>query len=919
MSGPQKIIDDSSLPTAARERIHSLLAASGLAGERAADVARELVAHFEDGLAAGRSIDELLASFGNDDIAAELIARATARADRTATGTDGRVSSPGRRGTPLSALRRNLRYAIRRMAQSPGFTAVAVLSLAVGIGANTAVFTLANTAILRDMPVESPEELIEIYTSIPGFRYNILSYPNYRDVRDNTEDLFEAISVSGYAFPSVDRDEGVELLPAELVSGEYFRLLGVQPEIGRLLGPDDDVAQGAHPVAVLSYAYWQQAFGRDPDVVGEPLRINSMEYEIVGVAPEWYTGNVRTLSPDLFLPIMMSNQLILGGSDRLEQRSAGWLFGKARLRDGVSLQEVQGRLDTIAAELKQSYPDDWDPNNAFLVYASNDIIMWPPIDRFLVPAAGVFMTLVGLVLLVACANLASFLLARTMDRQKEIAVRLALGATRRSIVAQLLTETVVLSLLGGVAGVAVSVWLLSVLFGIDLPLPLPLTVDVVPDTTVLTFSFLVSLAAGVLFGVAPALHGGRSDVASTLKEGGAGADRPHRVSLRNTLVVSQAAFCLVLLVAAGLFVRSARATQSINPGFGDRPTGVITIVLPATRYDEHTGTQFLRTLRERYRQLPGVESVGMIDNLHLTLTSTQFSYFNVDGLEPPPDTRGHIADLATVDPGFFEAAGIDILRGRNFSETDTQESTRVVIVSEALERRFFPGESALGKVLHRAREGSPDLTIVGVASDTKVRVIAEEPRPFIYYPLTQRYAPFITVLAVTARDAQTTARDLLLAGRELDSELIVFETTTMERHVGIQLLPARLAAVVLTGFAVLTLVLAGIGLYGVVSYAVARRTREVGIRISLGAGHGEMVKMLTAGGLKLVLVGAAIGLALSVPVGLGMGSILYGVGVLDPVTFIAVPAILLAVAFLAAWLPARRAARVDPVVALRAE
>ncbi len=644
-----------------------------------------------------------------------------------------------------------------------------------------------------------------------------------------------------------------------------------------------------------------------------------MEYEIVGVAPEWYTGNMRTLNPELFLPIMMINQLQPGLSDRLEQRSSGWLFGKARPHDGVTVQQAQGRLDAIAADLKQSYPDDWEADDAFLLYASNDVIMWPPIDRFLVPAAGLFMVLVGLVLMVACANLASFLLARAMDREKEIAIRLALGATWRSIVGQLLSETLVLSLLGGVAGIGVSVWLLRLLFAIDLPLPIPLTVDVAPDTAVLTFSLAVSVVAGLFFGVAPALHGSRSDVASTLKEGGSGANRPRRVSLRNALVVSQVAFSLVLLVAAGLFVRSAQATQSIAPGFGSEPAGVLTIVLPGTRYNVDQGYQFIRGLRERFLQLPGVDSVGITDNLHLTLTNTQFMSINVDGIEPPAGSNGHLADQATVDPQFFETTGIRILRGRNFNDSDSEESTRVAIVSEALEQRFWPGESAVGRVLHQSPADRPALTIVGVARDAKVRTIAEAPRSFVYLPFSQDYTPFVTVVARTAGDAEATARDMLLAGRELDPELMVFETKTIERHIGIQLLPAHLAAVVLTAFALLTLVLAGIGLYGVVSYAVAQRTREVGIRISLGAEYGDMVKMPTAGGMRLVLISSVIGLGLPVLVARVMGTLLYGVGVLDPVTFMAVPAILIGVAFLAAYLPARRASRVDPVIALRTE
>ena len=913
MQDVERLLAKSSLPMEARDRIRSVVASAGLRGDRALDVTCELIAHFEDGMASGRSQEEMLESFGDQDLASRLIGRSKARAERARSG-----SIAGSRGDSFVAkFARDVRYSLRRMAQSPGFTATAILSLAVGIGANAAIFSLVNAVILRKTPIPEPEQLVEIYTWKASFNNNIFSYPDFRDVRDNSDDIFEAVSASGYAFVPIDVAGSVEMLAAEVVSGKYFSLLGVQPAVGRLLGPEDDVAPGAHPVVVLDHGYWQRAYGGDPGVVGETLRVTGVEYTIVGVLPEWYRGNVRGLVPSLYFPVLMMNQVQPGTVDRLEQRGGHWLFGKGRLKAGVTLAEAHARLDTIAAELRASYPQEWNRDEHFFLVRSNEVIMFPPIDRFVVPTAGVFMGLVGLVLLVACANLASFLLARAKDRQREIAVRFALGATRRSIVRQLLTETTLLAFFGGLGGLAVSVWLLRILFAADLPLPFPLTLDVSLDANVLAFSLGVSLVAGLFFGVAPALQSSGRNVAATLKDGGTGGSRARRFTLRNVLVAAQVAVSMVLLVAAALFARSMLARQTIDPGFGQQPAGVITIMVPSNRYDRDQGRLFVRRLEERITQIPGVEAVGLIDNLHLNPMSTNMMDVNIDGVVPPAGQNSHVVDDAIGDAGFFEAAGVRIVRGRNFNDGDTDEATKVAIISAAMAQRFWPDQEAIGRIVRRPDRD--DLVVVGVASDAKIRTLGEAPRPFIYTPYSQNYSSFVTLVARTVRDAEATARDMLAVGRELDSELMVYETKSIQRHIDLLLLPDRLGTLVLAAFAAVAMVLASIGLYGIVSYAVAQRTREVGIRISLGADHRSVVRMLTGGGMKLVAVGAGIGLLLAAGMGQVMSGLLLGISALDPVTFLGVPLILFAVALLAAYLPARRASRIDPVVALRTE
>ena len=528
------------------------------------------------------------------------------------------------------------------------------------------------------------------------------------------------------------------------------------------------------------------------------------------------------------------------------------------------------------------------------------------------------MVVVGLVLLLACTNLASFLLARALDRRKEVAVRLALGASRGSLVRRLLIETTLLGLLAGGAGVGLAVWSLDLLATADLPLPTPVTLDLRPDGNVLGFTFGVSVVAGALLGLVPALQSTRPDVAGALRSESAGGGQPGQLRWRNALVVTQLTISLVLLVGAGLFLRSFQQVQSVDPGFGREPAALMTFQTPVTRFAPEEARVYTRRLLDRLRALPGVEAVGAISNLHLNPLSQRSSDFNIDGFEPPTDHGAFIADRVEVEPGFFEAAGIEIVRGRNFEDGDRPDTQPVVIVSEAMARRFWTDGDAVGRLVKR-RDDHPPWLVVGVASDAKVRTLGEPPRNLIYLPYSQRFTPSLTVVARTSVDPERTALDLLAAGRELDPDLRVLETKTMDRHLALMRLPQRLSAFVLSAFGVLALALAAVGLYGVVSYGVARRTREIGIRKALGADGPRVVRLLVAGGLRLVVLGGALGLALAVVPARLLGGLLFEVDALDPLTFVGVPLVLGAAALLAAWLPARRASRVSPVEALRTD
>ncbi len=592
---------------------------------------------------------------------------------------------------------------------------------------------------------------------------------------------------------------------------------------------------------------------------------------------------------------------------------------KGRLRPGVTLAQAQTAADAVAERLRESAIEDWDPRAGFFFVPTSDVILYPPFDRFLRAAAWLLMIVVGLVLLMSCVNLASFLLARAIDRRKEVALRIALGATRGRLVGQLLTETLLLALLGGVAGIALGQALLAILMGADLPLPIPLTLNLGLDGTVLGFSFLVSLAAGLLLGLAPALQTTNPDVSATIKDETAGVGRSGGLTLRNALVVLQVATSVVLLVGAGLFLRSFQRIQTVDPGFGRDPSAILTILLPGTRYSEEEGTRFEKRLEERLLQVPGVTAVGMTGNLHLNTLNTQNIGINVDGMEPPEGTDSHMVDRATVTGSFFEAAGVRLLRGRNFEPSDLPDSPPVAIINEALAEKFFPGVDPLGRMLRRPDESDEDLMIVGVAATARIRSLGEAPRPFVYLPFSQEYTSSLTMVVKTGADPERTAIDVLAAAKELDPQLWVWESKTMARHLGIMLLPARLSALLLSAFAVVALALASIGLYGIVSYSVSQRSREVGIRMSLGADGGSVVGMLMGGGLKLVGIGAAFGVVASLAATPALASLLFGVEARDVVSFVVMPLVLIFVATLAAYVPARRASRIDPVRALKAE
>ncbi|MGD2070347.1 MAG: ADOP family duplicated permease, partial [Gemmatimonadota bacterium] len=736
----------------------------------------------------------------------------------------------------MDTLLADLRYALRRLRKSPGFTAVAVASLALGIGANTAIFSLVNAVLLRELPMERPEELVDVYKRSPDFGAAPLSYPDFEDVREASEGVFVGVGTARLALAQVDVEDGVEMLPSEVVSGEYFPLLGVGAEVGRTLLPEDDVSPGAHPVVALGYGYWQRAWAGDPGVVGREIRIAGRPYTVVGVVDREYTGTLRGLVPDLFIPTMMVEALDGGGQEILDSRGSQSFFSKARLAPGVGVAEARAAMDRLTGELRAEYPNQWTVDHALRLVPTTDVVVNPTMDRVLVPAFGLLLVVVGVVLLIACANLAGFLLARAAGRKKEIALRLALGARRWTLVRQLLTETVLLAALGGAVGLLLARWGLDAVMAADLPLPLPISLDLGLDPAVLAFTAGVTLAAGVLFGLAPALQATNPDVAGTIKDETTGAGRPRVFSVRSTLVAGQVALSMVLLVGAGLLLRSLLARQDVDPGFGRAPAALVTLSLPSAEYPAERGRLFYEELESRLEAEQEIEEVGYTTNIHLNTLNTTSTRVTVDGVSPPPGRDFFSIDRATVDTDFFAAAGIELLEGRLFdADEGGEDGPPLAVVNRAFQERFWPGRSAVGRTV---RAADVETTIVGVVETARIRSLGEAPRPFLYEGGPRAIDSYATVVATASGDDVAAVNAVVRTARELEPRVQIFEARTMESHLAVMLLPHNLSSAAAGLFAVLALALASIGLYGVVSYAVASRSREVGIRMSLGARGG---------------------------------------------------------------------------------
>ena len=817
---------------------------------------------------------------------------------------------------------KDIRYGIRCLVKRPGFTTVAVLALALGIGANSTIFSLANSVFLRPLPVPQSNRLVWLFTD----RDDNVSYPDYVDYAHQT-DIFSGVLAYDWIALNLGSSGQADRVQGVLVSANYFDVLNVKAERGRTFLSEEDQTPGASPVAVISHVLWQDHFGSDPGVIGKTVALNGQQFAIVGIAPVGFVGTEEAFPRDIWVPLSMRAQLRSGSSgaganrNPLDDRNARWCNVMARLKPDVSLRQAQARMEYLAGQLAAAHPET-NANRHITVYAAGN--GRPTFRTLLLPVTWILLAIVGLVLLIACANVANLLLARSTARRKEIAIRLALGASRSRLMRQLLTESALLALLGGCAGLVLSFWTTNLLMAVKPSVPLPVNVNLRTDWRVLVLTFVFSLLAGLIFGLVPALQASKPEVVPVLKdERSAFSYRSRLFSLRNVLVISQVAMSLVVLIGAGLFLRSLRNAQTINPGFDATRVLAMSLATGSQGYDETRSRLFYQQLINRVQALPGVESASIAQSAPLSFfySPALAAPTIVEGHEPPAGQNPPIIGNNTIGPNYFQTVGIPILRGRDFTEEVKQGAPKVVIINETMAHRFFANEEPLGRRLRvRPRGGQPvSYEIIGVVRDSKYLSLGEDPAPFLFFPYLQNPFPVMTLLVRANGNPKNLTGAVRHEVQALDANLPPFNVVTLTENIDISLFPARFGALLLGGFGLLALVLATVGIYGVMSYSVGQRTHEIGIRMALGAQVNSVLKLVVGQGMLLAVIGVAVGLAAAFVLSRVVKSLLYGVSATDLVTFAGIALLLIVVALLACYIPARRAAKIDPMVALRYE
>jgi predicted permease len=809
----------------------------------------------------------------------------------------------------LAAWRQDLTYAFRRLSKSPGFAAAAVVSIGLGIAANSTIFSMVSRFVLRPAPVGDPGTLLTLHTTHHGECCNAFSWPLFTDLREQAKSFSGVAGYYELVPASIGGHGEPERVWGQAVTSNFFDVAQLGITLGRGFSSDEERL----PVIVLSHSLWQRRFSADSGIAGKVITLSGRPFTVVGIAPPSFRGLDLVLAPQFWVPLGNLDQLAPNTSN--DSRAYHWVTVAARLRPGVTRTVAAAELKVLAQRLAQAYPEA-ERDAGFRFEQAGSL---PPRYKSAVTMFLAALTVVVLLVLsIACANVANLLLAQAAGRQREMAVRLALGATRGRLLRQMLTESVLLALAGGLAGVALSLWAAQALSTFRLPAPVPLDLSVSVDWRVLLYTFALSAGTGLLFGLAPAWAAVRPILSNALK-GEDGLARPgRRRTLRNVLVISQIAMSLVLLCATGLFLRSLASASSIDIGFRSRGILMMAVDPRVHGYTAERTTQFLTQLRRRVAALPGVTSAACTDTVPLSMGGRRDEFHAVGRPESAGADPG--VDLYMVNPGYFEAMGISRVAGRDFAG-EKATAPKVAVVNELFAQRLFPNESAVGQ---RVTGGGETYEIVGVVKNIKSRTLGEEPRPVLFRSLEQSMGgdpSFLgyTLLVRSAGDPAALGSAVRREIRALDPTLAIFNAETMEEHLHNALFLPRLAGTLFGVFGVAGLLLAAVGLYGVMSYSVSRRTREIGIRLALGAQMGEVQGLIVGQGMRLTLIAVVFGLAAAWAVAKLSTSILYGVRPHDVVTFTAVPLFLAAVAFLACWIPSRRAARVDPLTALRHE
>jgi macrolide transport system ATP-binding/permease protein len=922
-----------------KPEIRRRLASLQLAPTREAAIIEELAQHLTDCYAELRASGATEAEAYQQTLAelngSELLARELRRGEQPA---DPIVLGNNRRTNMIADLWQDLRYGSRMMLKQPGFTTIAVLTLALGIGANTVVFSIINAFLFRPRPVAEPERLVELYRGDARNPYRFSSYQDYLSFRDQGE-VFSGLAAYRPAGFKLGGAEGEEQVVGDVVSGNYFDVLGVKVFSGRAFLPEEDRTPGSHPVVVIGHDLWRRRFGADPALIGKPITINNQVLTVIGVAPPQYTGMFRGLKVELWVPVMMLPQLnSTDGMSVLNNRSKSWFFIVGRLKPEATLEQARARFDLIARQLREAFPEAWRQRRAgsgetletsVTILPESETRIQPSMHAAVYAFIAVVLTIVNMVVLIACMNLANLLLARATARGKEMAVRLALGAARWRIIRQLLTESVALTVLAAVAGVLLSIWLMNALAA-SLPTVQGMrlfAIDMQLDWRVLLYTLAYSFLVGVLFGLAPALQASRPDVIGNLKDGAnvfAGARRQSR--LRNGLIVAQVALSVVLLAGAGLVMRTVRNMHPTNRGFDSLNLVVAPIALKEGQYDRARSQDFYRRLAEETRALPGVRATTFVNQLPVLGLDRPRSPVGIEGYQPAPG-EDMALETSTIGPGYLTAMNIPITQGRDFAERDRDGAPCVAVVNEVLERRYFAGGRALGKHLIKSAGGRPDqfCEIVGVVRDDKLQSLQTEPQPWYAFALMQSHSTRTIMLVYTEDAPENLVPAVRRAIQSPEQTISVSGVLTLNDTFGPFLYPYRLFSLLVGGCGLLAIVLAVIGIYGMVAYAVSQRTREIGIRMALGADKQKILRLVMRHGMILVVYGLSAGLLMALALTRVLTSTVYeipiliGVSATDPLTFGSIALLLIIVALLACYIPARRATKVDPMVSLRCE
>ena len=808
----------------------------------------------------------------------------------------------------------DVRYGFRLLVRSPLFTLTAALSLAIGIGANTTIFSIGSAVLLRPLPgLADPGRLVDVGRTQNGRDFDTLTYPNYQDIRDRVTTLADVYAYRVEPQPiSLGDGQEAERIYGVPVSGNYFKALGTVAASGRLLNADDDRADGPD-AAVISHALWQRRYGGAADTLGRTVQFNGHPVTIVGVTPPRFQGTT-VMRADAWMTLrkaaIVSPRF---GPEMFTNRRASWLFAGARLKPGATVAQANAELNAIGIALEQEHPDANRGRN----YRAAKSAVLPGQTDAVTGFIGVLLAIVGLVLLVACVNLAGMLLARAASRRREIAVRLAIGASRARLVRQLITETLVLFAAGCGLGLLLTRWLTGLLLAILPSLPVPIGIDFVVDWRVTAFAAVISLAAAILCGLAPALQASKPDLVPALKVDGAGP--AGRLRLRSAFIVAQVTISLVLVIAGGLFVRALGRAASIDPGFDQTNVEVVSFDLSLSGMKEPDALAFADRLRNRVRAIPGVQDAAFAADLPLDGGRMGLGSLRVPGLQPPNGRSSFPADWNAVSPDYFKTLGMRLVSGRDFTDQDVTGAPGAIVINETMARSVWQTTDVLGRQFETDAIGNTrsTLTVVGVAPDAQVDTLGATVRPFVYVPVAQRYVSRVSLLVKSAKGGTIPQVRALL--RDMNPNLPVTTAMPLDQFTAIALIPQRIAGAVAGSLGVVVLLLAAIGIYGVTSYSVNRRTREIGIRMALGADRATVLRLVIRQGLVLTGIGVGLGLAAGAAGAQVIRSLLFGVSSLDPIAFGGAALLFAIVSLAASYLPARRATRVDPMLALRAE